>query len=542
MSGCGQEGSMEGKAAAVTQVVCREDEMYDGEMREVEVGGHPVLLLRDHLRFLAVGSRCPHAGAPLCKGYFKGGRLRCPWHGACFSTETGDIEEYPTLDCLPAFQVAVKDGQVYVTADKQDLESGRRVKPMSKRCQLNPQTVLLLGAGPAALTCAETLRQEGFTGRVILATAEEHLPYDRTKLSKEMDAKAERLYLRPRSFLDAFGIEVWMRKEVVSLDTPGKTAHFRDGTCQAYDQLLIATGCSPRQLQCPGSALQNVCVLLTPEDAGRILRLSTGKRAVIVGASFIGMEVAASLSGRAASIHVVERDPLPYCAALGEQVGSVAMKMLQAQGVQFHLQAEVAELRGDENGQVTQVVLASGCKIPADVVVVGIGVTPNSGFLQGSPVALGPGGAVLVDLGMRTSSPSVFAAGDVTSFPVALLEGKSAPIRHWQVAQAHGHVAALSILQKPRELHTVPYFWTKLRGKSIRYAGCGIGYTETVLKGDLDQERFLLFYVRDGTVTAAASLNFDPMVSVVAEALYAGRPIRKEEAEAMVEKERPKTC
>uniref|UniRef100_A0A8D2IU36 L-amino-acid oxidase n=1 Tax=Varanus komodoensis TaxID=61221 RepID=A0A8D2IU36_VARKO len=464
---------------------------WKGKMREVEVGGHPVLLLRDHLRFLAVGSRCPHAGAPLCKGYFKGGRLRCPWHGACFSTETGDIEEYPTLDCLPAFQVSTSP----------DLESGRRVKPMSKRCQLNPQTVLLLGAGPAALTCAETLRQEGFTGRVILATAEEHLPYDRTKLSKEMDAKAERLYLRPRSFLDAFGIEVWMRKEVGG----GRGAGMNRGASAPLVH-------SPRQLQCPGSALQNVCVLLTPEDAGRILRLSTGKRAVIVGASFIGMEVAASLSGRAASIHVVERDPLPYCAALGEQVGSVAMKVRSPRC-----------LARDRP--------AWSCKWTRGILGLGSGGRPTGqgqGPPASPPVPLWTS-RLFSPQGMRTSSPSVFAAGDVTSFPVALLEGKSAPIRHWQVAQAHGHVAALSILQKPRELHTVPYFWTKLRGKSIRYAGCGIGYTETVLKGDLDQERFLLFYVRDGTVTAAASLNFDPMVSVVAEALYAGRPIRKEE-------------
>uniref|UniRef100_A0A8D2IUQ1 L-amino-acid oxidase n=1 Tax=Varanus komodoensis TaxID=61221 RepID=A0A8D2IUQ1_VARKO len=433
-------------------------------MREVEVGGHPVLLLRDHLRFLAVGSRCPHAGAPLCKGYFKGGRLRCPWHGACFSTETGDIEEYPTLDCLPAFQVSTSPA----CGAHKDLESGRRVKPMSKRCQLNPQTVLLLGAGPAALTCAETLRQEGFTGRVILATAEEHLPYDRTKLSKEMDAKAERLYLRPRSFLDAFGIEVWMRKEVGG----GRGAGMNRGASAPLVH-------SPRQLQCPGSALQNVCVLLTPEDAGRILRLSTGKRAVIVGASFIGMEVAASLSGRAASIHVVERDPLPYCAALGEQVGSVAMKVRSPRC----LARDRWGGKRSGGGQAGQ----------------------GQGPPASPPVPLWTS-RLFSPQGMRTSSPSVFAAGDVTSFPVALLEGKSAPIRHWQVAQAHGHVAALSILQKPRELHTVPYFWTKLRGKSIRYAGEG-----------------------DGTVTAAASLNFDPMVSVVAEALYAGRPIRKEE-------------
>ncbi|XP_025029682.1 apoptosis-inducing factor 3-like isoform X3 [Python bivittatus] len=507
-------------------------------MREVEVAGRPVLLVREHLRIRALGSRCPHGGAPLCKGYLARGRLRCPWHGACFSTETGDIEEYPTLDCLPVFHVAVKEGQVYVSAQMKDLESSRRVKPMAKRCQLNPQIALLLGAGPAALTCAETLRQGGFTGRIIMATWENHLPYDRTKLSKELGATAESIYLRSQSFLDAHNIEVWKQREVVSLDLTGKMAHFQDGTCQAYDNLLIATGSSPQQLRCPGSSLENVCTLLTPEDAHRILDLAVGKSVVIVGASFTGMEVAASLVGKAAYLQVVEREELPYQLVLGGQVGTVAMKMLQSQGVQFHLKANVAELQG-KDGKVTSVLLSNGSVLPADLVVVGIGVTPNSNFVQGSSIRLDHEGAILVDLFMQTSAPSVFAAGDVASFPVALLDGKTAAIRHWQIAQAHGHVAALNMLQKQEPLHTVPFFWTRLQSKSIRYAGCGTGYTETVLKGDLDQERFLLFYVRDGSVTAVASLNFDPLVVLVAETLYSGKSISKQEAEFLPETTSP---
>ncbi|KAJ7308859.1 hypothetical protein JRQ81_008132 [Phrynocephalus forsythii] len=535
---CGHGGGSNGGSSSslVTQQVCREDEMGDGEMREVEVAGYPVLLLREGLQFRALGSRCPHAGGPLAKGYLARGRIRCPWHGACFSTQTGDIEEYPTLDCLPAFKVAVDRGQVYVTAELKDLEGSRRVKAMSPRCPLNPQTVLVLGAGPAALTCAETLRQEGFTGRILLATPENHLPYDRTKLSKGMEAKPEELYLRPQAFLDTHGIEVWTQKEVASVDPVGKTAQFRDGSCQAYDSLLVATGSSPRALQCPGCDLQNVCYLLTPEDAARILTLATGRQVVVVGGSFIGMEVAASLAGKASSVHVVEKGELPYHLALGEQVGRVALKMLQAQGVQFHMKAEVQELLG-KGGKVSHVVLADGHQIPVDVVVVGIGVVPNTAFLQGSPLALDRSGAILVDLFMQTNLPSIFAAGDVASFPVALLGGKHAPIRHWQIAQAHGHVAALNILGRQKPLHTVPFFWTRLQTKTIRYAGCGIGYTDTVLKGSLEEEKFLLFYIRDGLVTAVAGLNVDPMVSLVAEVLDSGRSISKQEAEVMTAEE-----
>ncbi|XP_039224161.1 apoptosis-inducing factor 3-like isoform X3 [Crotalus tigris] len=531
---------MDGADTLVTQHVCREDELHDGEMREVEVAGCPVLLVREGLDLRALGGRCPHAGAPLCKGYLVKGRLRCPWHGACFSTKTGDIEEYPTLDCLSVFQATVKEGQVYVSARLKDLESGRRVKPMARECQLDHQTALLLGAGPAALTCAETLRQEGFTGRIIMATWENHLPYDKTKLTQDLGAPAESLYLRSQSFLDAHNIEVWKQREVVSVDPAGKMAHFRDGTSQAYSSLLIATGCSPRKLQCPGCSLGNVCTLLTPEDANWILAWALGKTVVIVGASFIGMEVAGNLVGKAAQVQVVEKEERPYQLTLGGQVGTVAMKMLEAQGVLFHLKTDVAQMQG-ENGKVTNVILSNGSVLPADLVVVGIGNTPNTSFVQGSSIKLDRTGSILVDLFMKTSAPSVFAAGDVASFPVALAGGKSTPIYHWQIAQAHGRVAALNMLSRQRPLHTVPFFWTKLQSKTIRYAGYGTGHTETVPEGDLGQESFLLFYLRDGWVTAVASLNCDPLVAVVAETLYSGRRISKQEAETMMEaKELPK--
>ncbi|XP_025029681.1 apoptosis-inducing factor 3-like isoform X2 [Python bivittatus] len=621
----GSAKKIDGADTVVTQRICHEDELYDGEMREVEVAGRPVLLVREHLRIRALGSRCPHGGAPLCKGYLARGRLRCPWHGACFSTETGDIEEYPTLDCLPVFHVAVKEGQVYVSAQMKDLESSRRVKPMAKRCQLNPQIALLLGAGPAALTCAETLRQGGFTGRIIMATWENHLPYDRTKLSKELGATAESIYLRSQSFLDAHNIEVWKQREVVSLDLTGKMAHFQDGTCQAYDNLLIATGSSPQQLRCPGSSLENVCTLLTPEDAHRILDLAVGKSVVIVGASFTGMVALDSFSpqrrgqlstlplqagrtrgylpspqlfawafsqlpgflpcrdggssqpcwqsslpsgggkrraalpagpGRPGGHRGHEDAPIPGSSVPSEgQCGRTAGQGWEGLGALAHLlpqrlagqvywgwgaggSAAAASLPSFPS-QVTSVLLSNGSVLPADLVVVGIGVTPNSNFVQGSSIRLDHEGAILVDLFMQTSAPSVFAAGDVASFPVALLDGKTAAIRHWQIAQAHGHVAALNMLQKQEPLHTVPFFWTRLQSKSIRYAGCGTGYTETVLKGDLDQERFLLFYVRDGSVTAVASLNFDPLVVLVAETLYSGKSISKQEAEFLPETTSP---
>ncbi|NWT02358.1 AIFM3 factor, partial [Mionectes macconnelli] len=519
-----------------------------------------VLLVRNRKEFSALGSKCPHYGAPLSKGVLRGERLRCPWHGACFNIRTGDIEEYPSLDCISCFKVTVEDGKVFVTAKKKVLtlpattgheqHLGLRVKDRSRRCLVNRNTVLLLGGGVAALVCAETLRQEGFTGRIIMATREKHVPYDKSKLSKEMDLKAEDIYLRKPKFLDAQGIEFWTEKEAVSVDFQKQQVHFVDGSSQKYHQLLIATGSHSSFLKVPGADLQNVCILQTPEDSRKILELAAGKNLVIVGASFVGTRLdqasrvpapardtnGTSLQPGAAAVlaawllagHSCFYSSTAWNFLMNTETSP--FQMLQNKGVKFHMKSELCELKG-KDGKVAEAVLANGEKLPADVVVVGIGSIPNSAFLKGTSIARDDKGAILVDLHMKTNIPNVFAAGDVVSFPVALLNGDRSSIHHQQVAEAHGHFAALNMLKKEKELHTVPFFWTTFFGKSIRYAGCGKGYTDTVVKGSLEQQKFLIFYLRDGHVTAAASLDCDPMVSLIAEVLYLGKVISKEEAE-----------
>ncbi|NWU84996.1 AIFM3 factor, partial [Onychorhynchus coronatus] len=501
-----------------------------------------VLLVRNRKEFSALGSKCPHYGAPLSKGVLRGERLRCPWHGACFNIRTGDIEEYPSLDCISCFKVTVEDGKVFVTAKK-------KVLTLPAATEHEQHLGLASPIGVAALVCAETLRQEGFTGRIIMATKEKHVPYDKSKLSKEMDLKAEDVYLRKPEFLDAQDIEFWTEKEAVSVDFQKQQVSFMDGSSQKYHQLLIATGSHSSFLKVPGADLQNVCILQTPEDSRKILELATGKNLVIIGASFIGTRldwssrVPAAARTNGTSLQPGGAAVLPAWVLAGHSCfySSTAwnflmntetspFQMLQNKGVKFHMKSELCELKG-KDGKVTEAVLANGEKLPADVVVVGIGSTPSSAFLKGTSIARDDKGAILVDLHMQTNIPNVFAAGDVVSFPVALLNGDWSSIHHQQVAEAHGHFAALNMLKKEKELHTVPFFWTTLFGKSIRYAGCGKGYTDTVVKGSLEQQKFLIFYLRDGHVTAAASLNCDPMVSLIAEVLYLGKLISKEEAE-----------
>ncbi|NXO29757.1 AIFM3 factor, partial [Cisticola juncidis] len=493
-----------------------------------------VLLVRNRMEFSALGSKCPHYGAPMSKGVLRGERLRCPWHGACFNIRTGDIEEYPALDCISCFKVTVEDGKVFITAKKKVLTlpavTEHRQHLGLQRCLLNKNTMLLLGGGVAALVCAETLRQEGFTGRIIMATNEKHVPYDKSKLSKQMNLKPEDVYMRTPEFLKAEGIEFWTEKEAVSVDFQRQRVRFMDGSSQKYQQLLIATGSHSSFLKVPGADLQNVCTLQTPEESSKILKLATGKNLVIVGASFIGTRLEASrLPAPARDTNGTSLQP-GAAVELPAWVLAGPFQMLQNKGVKFHMKTELCELKG-KDGKVTEAVLANGETLPADVVVVGIGSTPNSSFLKGTSIARDDKGAIVVNLHMQTNIPNVFAAGDVVTFPVALLDGASSSIHHQQVAEAHGHCAALNMLKRGKELHTVPYFWTTMLGKSIRYAGCGQGYTDTVVKGSLEQQKFLIFYIRDGHVTAAASLNCDPMVSLIAEVLYLGKQISKEEAE-----------
>uniref|UniRef100_A0A8B9GWE8 Apoptosis inducing factor mitochondria associated 4 n=1 Tax=Astyanax mexicanus TaxID=7994 RepID=A0A8B9GWE8_ASTMX len=449
----------------VTQLVCQESDLQDGQMKEVEIEQNKILLVRNEGKFSAVSGLCTHYGAPLIKGALVGNRVRCPWHGACFNTTTGDIEEFPGLDCLHSYKVKVDCGKVYVT------KTTKRVKEMSSRGPGVCHTVLLIGGGPASLQCAETLRQNKYGGRIIMVIKDEKLPIDKTKLSKAMNIEIEKILLRPSDFLQKHDIEVWTEKDVVSVNTEGKVVTFSDGTTQPYDQLLVSTGARARALQVPGAEMENVKLLESYKD------------------------------------------------------------MLEEKNVKFYMNSGVAEMRG-ENGRVKEVVLQNGDVLQADVVISGIGVIPNSDFLKGSAVEVDSRNAVVVDKFMRTNIPDVFAAGDVVSFPLALREDKMVQIGHWQLAQAHGRVAALNMLKKQTEINSVPYFWTVLLGKSIRYTGYGEGYTDIVFKGNVEEMKFLAFYIKGDEAVAAASLNFDPAVSKVAELMASGQKITKSQAES----------
>ncbi|XP_028277925.1 apoptosis-inducing factor 3 [Parambassis ranga] len=523
--------SDEDSSEELTEVVCLESDLQDGQMMEVEVGHHGVLLTRSDGKFSALGNQCTHYGAPLSKGAISGNRVRCPWHGTCFNIHTGDLEEFPGMDCLPCHKVKIQNSKVYVTINKKTLMQEKRLKSMGTAVPGVTHTILLLGGGAASLICAETLRQENFGGRILMVSKDELLPHDKTRLSKVMNVESDSILLRRMEFFHKYDIEVWLRKEALSVDTDKKTVTFDDGSVQCYDQLLISTGCRAKGLDVPGMKLDNIKMLETPEDARQIHASCIGCNIVLVGTSFVGMEIASYMLDKASSITVIGSSEMPYQNTLGPEIGKMTMMMLSERDVKFFMNDSVTEIKG-MNGKVKEVVLKSGKVIPADVLIVGVGIIPNSEFLQGSKIQMDSKNFLKVDKYMHTNIPDVFGGGDLATFPLLMANDRHVNIGHWQMAQAHGRIAALNMLGKSTALNTVPFYWTVLAGHTIRYAGYGEGYSEIVMKGKFEDRRFLALYIKNDAVIAAAGLNFDPAVSVVAERFVSGKVITKKEAQS----------
>uniref|UniRef100_A0A3Q2CUK4 AIF family member 3 n=1 Tax=Cyprinodon variegatus TaxID=28743 RepID=A0A3Q2CUK4_CYPVA len=498
--------------------VCHVKDLENGQMREVDLGCGRALLIKQQGEFSAMAHKCPHYGAPLVKGVLSKGHVRCPWHGACFSTATGDIEDFPGLDSLPTFQVRVEKDKVIIRANKQVILTGKK------------GNVEILLRCPAGLVCAETLRQEGFTDRIVMCTMDRHPPYDRPKLSKSLESTAEQLRLRSIDFLQDHDIELLTEKEVMAVDVKTRSVTFEDGLRMEYKKLFIATGSKPKLMNYKGKDVRNVFHLQTPEDANSIARLANNKNAVIVGTSFVGMEVAAALTDKAHSVSVIGIEPVPFKKALGEKVGKAIMKLFETNRVKFYMLNEVSEMIG-QHGQLKEVVLKSGKVLRADVCVIGTGSVPATGFLKQSGIHLDSKGFISVNKMMQTNVDGVFAGGDVVTFPFPPRNNKKVNIPHWQMAHVHGRVAALSMIGRPSEFKTVPYFWSAMFGKTIRYAGYGDGFDDVIIQGDLDELRFVAFYTRSEEVVAVASMNYDPIVSRVAEVLGSGKTIKKRDVE-----------
>src|SRR5215831_1302811 len=480
------------------------DELKDGEMKQVDAGGAKILLARVNGKYHAVGAICPHYGGPLAEGALCGERVICPWHHASFDVKTGDLLEPPAFDALPRYEVKVEGANVIVAVP--DEAEDRRTPPMASRdARQDKRAFVILGGGAAGYMAAQTLREEGFRGRVLMITREERLPYDRPNLSKDYlqgHAEPEWMPLRPDEFFTDHDIEVMRGKGVARVDAKGKTVSFKGGGQLAYDALLVATGTEPRTLPIAGSDLRNVLTLRSFADSDAIIAAAEGaQRAVVIGASFIGMEVASSLKIRGLEVTVVAPDQAPFEKTLGVAIGALFQKIHEDNGVRFRLGEKVARITG--HGKVEAVELESGEKVDADMVVVGVGVKPATDFLKG--VELSDDGGVVVDEHLRAAD-GLYAAGDIARFHSSLT-GARERIEHWRTALQQGRIAARNMAGSAVSYTAVPFFWTRQFDAGLSYIGHSTSWDEIIFQGDVSTQNFRAFYVKGNRVQAVASMN-----------------------------------
>jgi apoptosis-inducing factor 3 len=489
-------------------------DLADGEMKEVSAGETKILLARVGDDFHAVSPTCPHYGAPLVEGTLCGTRLICPWHHACFDVKTGGIEEPPALDGLVHYDVSVREGRVFATlpAETQD----RRVPSLSKHDPgADPRRFVIIGGGAAGYAAAQTLREDGFHGRIVLITREDRPPYDRPNLSKDyLQGHAEPAWmpLRPDEFYDECAIELMCNKEVTRVDARSKTITFEGGGSLDYDALLVATGGESRKLNIPGADLKNVFVLRSFADADSIMdAASRSERAIVVGASFIGMEVASSLAERGLEVTVVAPSGEPFERTLGAEVGALFRRLHESHKVRFKLGSIVYRFEGHTHVQA--VVLESGERIETDMVVAGVGVLPVTGFLEG--VRLNDDGGVLVDAHLRAAE-DLYAAGDIACYPDRRT-GERRRIEHWRTAQQQGRTAAHNMSGGDVPFDGVPFFWTRQFDAGLLYVGHASAWDEIIYQGEVQSGDFLAFYAKGERVLAVAGMNRERDMAAVEE-------------------------
>jgi apoptosis-inducing factor 3 len=485
----------------------RLDELDSGGMRAIEIQGRKILLVRQGDDVTAIGAECPHAGGPLAEGVLADGKIICPWHKASFCASSGARLDPPAVDDLESYAIEIQDGDIV-------LRNANALPPAERTAQKDARRFVILGAGAAGFSAAQELRNTGFAGAITLISHEDDLPYDRTILSKSYlsgGEGGEKSPLQDKEFFDANNI-VRVKGEISGLDVEEKSILLSDGRKMPYDAALIATGGAATAPDFPGGDLENVFTLRSRSDAARILGKAKGsRRAVVIGASFIGMEAAAALTERGLDVTVIGTESAPFEHQLGAVLGNVYRKIHEEKSVKFRLSAKVDRIEGDK--AVQAVILQDGEKLPADLVVAGLGVKPATGFIQA--LTRKSDQAIEVDPHLRLAK-DLYAAGDVAVFPV-YGKGRLIRVEHWRVAEQQGMIAALNMAGGDACFTAVPYFWTIQYMIRLDYVGHASAKDELVVRGDLGARDFIAYYLQDGVVAAAAGMNRDKdMAAVIA--------------------------
>jgi NADPH-dependent 2,4-dienoyl-CoA reductase/sulfur reductase-like enzyme/nitrite reductase/ring-hydroxylating ferredoxin subunit len=463
--------------------------------------GEPVLLVRRVGELFAIGAICTHYGAPLADGLLVGDTVRCPWHHACFSLRTGAPLRPPALDPVSCWRVEQRSGTVFVREKLAPAEP----KPLPLVADM-PHSVVILGGGAAGNAAAETMRREGYSGRIKMLSADASMPCDRPNLSKGFlggTASAESNPLRPPAFYLDHDIDLKLGTPVATLDTKSQHVQLVDGNRHVYDALLLATGAEPVRLDVPGASLRHVHYLRTVADSRALVaKTLTSQRAVVIGASFIGLEVAASLRARNVGVHVVAPDVIPMEKILGPEVGKFIRELHEQHGVTFHLGTTAVSI------DKQSVRLKNGEILQADLVVVGVGVRPVIALAEQAGLAIDRG--ITVNEYLETSVRGIFAAGDIARWPDRLT-GEHVRVEHWVLAERQGQTAARNMLGRRERFDAVPFFWTEQYDFGLAYVGHAERWDHIELDGQLDAgtRNCTVTYRRGGKKLAVAIVHRD---------------------------------
>jgi 3-phenylpropionate/trans-cinnamate dioxygenase ferredoxin reductase subunit len=480
----------------------------EGGMQAGRVGDDAVLLARVNGRCFAVGATCTHYGGPLADGILVGEMVHCPWHHTRFCLSTGEAEAPPAIDPLPCWRVEEKDGRIRV------LDRITPPQRMPDGPRSHPDSVVIVGAGAAGVIAADTLRREGFTGPITIVDGDKDAPVDRPNLSKDYlagNAPEEWMPMRPEGWFAERKIALIRGARAVQLDVAAKRIRLDDGQDLAWGALLLATGASPVQLQLPGAGALPMFTLRTLGDSRAIIaaaeRAGPGAKVVVIGASFIGLEVAASLRARNLEVHVVAPETRPLERILGPQMGDWIRSVHTEHGVIFHLGTKPRQL------EAGAVVLENGERLPASFVVAGVGVRPNVALAEQAKLTVDKG--VVVNAQLETSARGIFAAGDIARYPDPAT-GKPIRVEHWVAAERQAQTAARNILGANEQFSAVPFFWSVHYDATISYVGHAEHWDSIAVDGSIEAKDCELRYIDGGRTAAVVTMGRDK-ASLVAE-------------------------
>ncbi len=493
-------------------------------MHKVKVGDYEVLLANVKGEVYAVENKCSHFHLPLDKGALCEHRLRCPFHHACFDLRTGEQLEAPGMDGIAKFDVAIENGQILVSEEPVDHNGPEKLLATDSSDRIpggNHYKYVVVGGGAAAAYAVEAIRANDREGSVLMISREDLPPYDRTKVSKNFmqgDDDVSSLPLRDAYFYQKIGVEFRASTQVGRLDLADSKITLAGGEELTYDRVLLATGGAPRKLNVPGSDLAGVHTIREAQDAINT-RTRAGEQAnvVIIGGSFIGLETAMSLGKQGARITVVTPEAVLFEKVFGEKVGNYVRQLHEDAGVRFELNRKVTEMKG-KNGKVERVILDNGNDLPADLVIVGIGVQPVTDYVAG--IAFRDDHSLTVDGQLAVYGDVAWAAGDIATYPDR--EGM-VRIEHWKVAGQQGRIAGRNMAGKSEPYQMVPYFWTNQQGVNFRYTGHGTDFDDIIFDGTPGEEPFLAFYVKDRHVQACLGVKRDTDVAAVNELMALGQ-------------------